>query len=206
MKKVITLIILLGILNQAYAQKANTSGITHEKIQNSSVAKQKSKKGYQGIIEIGYAMGIGEYGMNNLKLNLINSIRCNPYFSIGLGIGLRIKHDKMEFYENRKWPSLNNRLYPIFLDLRTNFMNKKVSPYLSLGLGGYLGSYGLWSGSRSGFFVNPSAGFKIKISEKSALKFAFYYEMENVVFFNELSTAYTKENVGSLGINIGISF
>ena len=25
---------------------------------------------YQGIVEIGYALGVGEYGMNNLKLNL----------------------------------------------------------------------------------------------------------------------------------------
>jgi len=189
-----------------FAQQAYNSEITQKQTQDSSINNKTSAKGYQGIIEIGYAIGIGEYGMNNLKVNFINSVRCNPYFSIGLGIGLRKKYDKTEFYEKRKWPSLNNTFLPIFLDLRTNLLNKKVSPYLSLGIGGYIGSYGSGSGHRGGLFLNPSAGVRFKISDKSSINAAIVYEMENVVFYDELSSTYPKESVGSLGINIGISF
>lgn len=196
--------LLISILT--FAQTIMPSDANREEIQNSSINNESFAKGYQGIIEIGYAMGVGEYGMNNLKLNFINSVRCNPYFSIGLGIGLRKKYDKTEFYEKYKWPGLNDVFFPIFLDLRTNFLNKKVSPYLALGLGGYIGTYGFWDGVRGGFFLNPSAGVRFKISDRSVINAAIDYEMENVVFWDEIPSTLPRENVGSLGINIGISF
>lgn len=196
--------LLISILT--FAQAIMPSDANREEIQNSSINNESFAKGYQGIIEIGYAKGVGEYGMNNLKLNFINSVRCNPYFSIGLGIGLRKKYDKTEFNEKYKWPSLNDVFFPIFLDLRTNFLNKKVSPYLALGLGGYIGTYGFWDGVRGGFFLNPSAGVRFKISDRSVINAAIDYEMENVVFWDEIPSTLSRENVGSLGINIGISF
>jgi hypothetical protein len=207
MKKFLGLILFLSAGNMTFAQQYSTKDTTKEQILVSSVNNERSTGNYQGIVEIGYAFGVGEWGMNNIKLNIINSKRFNQFFSFGLGIGLRRKYEKSKFYEIRKWPSIgSNNLYPIFLDFRTNLSNKKVSPYFALGIGGYFGVYGLWAGTKGGFFLNPSTGIKLKVSNKSAILASIVYEMQSMEFWYEPTATNSQEIVGSLGINIGFSF
>jgi len=211
MKNFILLIIILVIGKIAFTQQSITQDVTQVNTQNSSVSNKSSTTSYQGIVETGYAFGVGEYGMNNIKLNFINSVSYN-LFSFGLGLGLRRNYVQTEFIDNRKWPRVGDYTFPIFLDFRRNFSNKKISPYLALGIGGYFGIYGFWDGVKGGFFINPSAGVRIKISDKSAIIASIVYEMQNMEFYDEIehyyhpSTPFPRENVSSVGINVGISF
>ena len=41
-------------------------------------------KGYRGIVEVGYQFGVGEFGYDRLKLNLILAYQIHPYISIEL--------------------------------------------------------------------------------------------------------------------------
>ncbi len=77
------------------------------------------KPGYQGFVETGIAFG--DFTM--FKLNIINGYRVNPYFSMGLGVGIRF------------CPDFETASIPIFADFRTNLLNKKVTPYLGLAIG-----------------------------------------------------------------------
>jgi hypothetical protein len=90
---------------------------------DSSLDNSGLQSGYKGIVELGYQIGIGDYGMDRLKLNIINSYKINPYFSLGFGTGLRYYFDA------------EAAVIPVFADFRTNFINNKISPYLSLGVG-----------------------------------------------------------------------
>ena len=146
-------------------------------------------------------------------MNFINSFSGN-LFSFGLGIGFRNNFDG-EFNDNHNWPKepiINSGIIPIFLDFRRNFSNRKISPYLAMGIGGWLGIYGFWNGVKGGFFINPSAGVRIKILDKYAIVTSIVYEMQNMEFYDEIenyyypSSSYPREIVGSVGINIGISF
>lgn len=176
-----------------------------EQIQNTSIDSSKQKASYQGIIETGYAIGIGKYGMNNFRLNFINSLSRNQYFSAGIGIGLRWQNEE-KFYETGKWPTFGSeRMYPLFLDLRTTFRNNKLLPFFAVGIGGYFGVYGMWSGIKGGFLINPSFGIKIKISDKSAIIGSVDYEYLDMPFYDVTSYP-CRESVGSFGINIGINF
>ena len=155
--------------------------------------------GYKGIIEFGYQIGTGTYGMDRLKLNIINGYQINPYFSLGFGTGLRYYFDA------------DAALIPLFADFRANFIDNKISPYLSLGLGYTFDATNSFEGV--GFLLNPTVGFSFKVSDNSALNVGLGYEMQKMKFLEitEINNwGYTfseiTENSGAISINVGISF
>ena len=98
--------------------------LTKELLQGKGGSSHKSsglQSGYKGIVEWGYQTDYySEF--NRFKLDIINGYQINPYFSLGCGTGLHY------FYE------LEVAVFPVFADFRVNFVNNKVSPYLSLGV------------------------------------------------------------------------
>jgi hypothetical protein len=113
------------------------------------------KSGYKGIAELDYLFGVGYYGIGRLEVNIINGYQFNPYFSLGLGTGLR-----WYMYEGG-----SAIFIPIFADFRAIFKDKKISPYLSLGLGYSFDATDSFSGL--GILLKPSLGVTIKVSEKT---------------------------------------
>jgi len=147
------------------------------------------KPGYKGIVEIGYQLGVGEFALDRLKLNIINGYQINPYFSVGLGTGLRFYFDSEKV------------MVPIFADFRANFMNSSLSPYFSLGIGYSLDSDYHFKGA--GMIVNPVAGVSYRISEKLVMNFGLGYELQKLKMS---SGDPTSSSLGAVSFNIGISF
>jgi len=167
------------------------------------------QSGYKGIVELGYLVGVGDYGMDRLKLDIINGYQINPYFSLGIGIGLRYYFDREKV------------LMPLFADFRVNFINKNVSPYLSLGLGYSFDATNGFEGFESvGFLLNPTVGVSFKISDKSSVNVGLGYEMQimkssSAHYYNMGPNQgyqgyyryYTfTEHSGTINVIIGISF
>jgi len=152
------------------------------------------QEGYKGIVELGYEIGTGDFGMDRLKLNIINGYQINPYFSLGFGTGLRYYFDA------------EAALIPIFADFRANFMDNNVSPYLSLGVGYSFDATNSFEGV--GFLLNPTVGVSFKVSDKSAMNVGLGYEMQRMKFFYSGWGYYDEwtENSGAISINVGISF
>lgn len=158
------------------------------------------KSGYKGIVEMGYQIGVGDYGMDRLKLDIINGFQINPYFSLGFGTGLRYYFDA------------EAAVIPIFADFRANFTDTKVSPYLSLGVGYSFDATN--SFEDVGFLLNPTIGVSFKVSDKSAMNVGLGYEMQKMKFYSLENYNYyygysLKENIensGAFCINVGVSF
>ena len=152
------------------------------------------KTGYKGIAEMGYQIGVGNYGMDRLKLNVIYGYQISPYFSLGLGTGLRYYFDA------------GATLIPVFADFRANFLNKRVSPYLSLGLGYSFDAGYHFKGV--GFLLNPTAGVSFKVSNKSSLNVGLGYEMQTMDFYGTNYYGYysNSQNSGAISIIAGVSF
>ena len=142
---------------------------------------------YKGIIEMGYQFGVGAYRLDRLKVNIINGYQINPYFSLGIGTGMRYY-----FYEEAA-------LIPIFADFRANFIDNKISPYLSLGLGYSFNVMNEFKGF--GFLVNPTLGVSFKVSDKVAFNVGVGYDLQKLKFYE-----YEDNSLDAISINIGISF
>lgn len=152
------------------------------------------KTGYKGIAELAYQIGTGDYGMDRLKLNIINGYQINPYFSLGFGTGLRYYFDA------------EAALIPFFADFRANFINYKISPYLSLGVGYSFDATNDFDGV--GFLLNPTVGASFKVSDKSAINVGLGYEIQKIDFYyyDGYYDYSSSENSGAISINVGISF
>jgi len=105
------------------------------------------KKGYRGIAEFETMIPFG------IRFNVINGYQFNPYFSLGFGVGFH-------------WYIEDGLLLPLFADFKVNFLNKKVSPYLSLAVG-Y--SFNLTESNPSGMYFSPTCGVRFKFTEKTAM-------------------------------------
>ena len=145
--------------------------ITKEVDPSSSESYKKSKSnlttidgykssGYFNATEIVFGFGVGKiepvtgsgsanYENDNSTIGLRTShgYQFNPHFSLGLGIGLEVG---------------KRSALPIFFDLRFPFTHKKVNPTFNLALG----LIGVES-----YFVNPSFGLKIFLSNRIAMNF-----------------------------------
>lgn len=156
------------------------------------------KAGYRGTVEVGYQLGVGDFGLDRLKMNIINAYQLSPYFSLGIGTGLRFYYDA------------DAALIPVFADFRAYVLNHKVSPYLSLGAGYSFNATNNLDGV--GIFLNPAAGVSFKVSKKSSMNIGLGYEMQRMDFFfygyyNNYPYTYSSlENSGAISLTAGFSF
>jgi hypothetical protein len=205
MKKLIVYIMFLLNVNMAFAQQNNL--LKKNQDQRKNVYETSYKKDNQLIIETGYAISVGNYGMKNLKLNVIYDWQTSiPSFSLGFGVGIRDYLSNFDKLPDRYIMSSDVQV-PVFLDFRKTLLKKRLSPYLSLRVGGSFGARYLYKIHWEGLFLNPLAGIRFKISDKFAVIAGISYESQKM----EYSTSYPDyENYekysSSLGINIGISF
>ena len=167
------------------------------KVEGKSPVKFKGfEKGYKAIVEIGFGPGVGNtyynYSMDRFKINIINGYQLNPYFSIGLGTGLRY------------YPTAEEAIVPVFADFRANLLKRNVTPYISLGIG-Y--SFDATNGFKNvGFLFNPIAGINFKVSDKSSMNVGLGYEMQNMEYYDYIYDYKYVEDFGAISINVGVSF
>lgn len=162
-----------------------------------------SAKGYIGIIEFGYGIPVGDFGMNYLKVNFINGYRFNQNVSLGLGLGLHQFNDseQYDYYDSYVPDLFDNKFIPIFLDLRVNLTKGKISPYLVLDAGANF--YNDFSGS--GVMYSPGAGVKFGIGPKSSLNVGISFDNYQIPFF-DFNSGYVEDYSRALGVNLSFTF
>ncbi len=177
-----------------------------EKIAKESYIQKREPKrpnsgmesGYVGAIELGYQVGLGTYGMDRIKLNIINGYQLNPFVALGIGTGMRY------------YPDAEAVLVPFFANARVNFMDNQITPYASLDIGYSLDATNGFEGV--GLMINPTIGVSFKVSEKSFLNVGLGYEMQKMDFIyiydggGYYSSYASSENSGALSIHVGILF
>ncbi len=151
--------------------------------------------GYRGIAEFGYQFGLGDYGLDRFKFNMINGGQVSPFFFIGGGVGLRYYFDD------------DVALVPVFVHARANVLDNKVSPYFALSIGYSFNATDDFS--TGGLMVSPATGVTFVVSKKVNLNVGLSYEMQSVEFYYYNYYGYSttsRENSGALSIDFGLSF
>lgn len=155
------------------------------------------QSGYRGIAEFGYQFGLGDYGMDRLKVNIINGGQISPYFFIGGGTGLRYYFDA------------DAALIPVFVHARANVLDKKVSPYFAFSIGYTFDAANDFESV--GLLLSPSSGVTFNVSNRVALNVGVSYEMQSMEFYYYdyyygYQSDYFRKNSGALSIDFGLSF
>ena len=136
-------------------------------------------QGFRGMVEFAYIAG--SFDAPELTLSL--GYQFNPYFFAGIGTGIH-------YYVQ----GVNTPLIPFFADLRGNFLEGPVVPFIGLKLGYSCsiddGFYG------EGFYAAPSAGVKFMLGNRSAINLSFGYSAQKSDGIN----------MGGFSIKAGIEF
>jgi hypothetical protein len=138
---------------------------------NSGSSANFFSTGYQGSVETGFGTGMGTYGVNMFKLDIVNGQRINNNLFVGGGIGLRQPlEDDFPAY------------IPIFVNAKYNLApSKTVIPMANLSVGVvYNSDDGLKNG---GLMVNPGFGVYINSFDKFMLHATIGYDVMHMQFY-----------------------
>lgn len=95
-------------------------------------------------------------------------------------------------------------LIPLFVDIRINFIEDDISPYLSRNAGySFDASIKLQA---TGYLLNLIAGVSLMLSDKSAINIDLGYEMQRMKFYSYWSYKTLIKNSSAISFNFGVSF
>jgi len=143
------------------------------------------------IVELGYEIGTGTWGLDRVKFNFINSYQFTPFFSAGLGTGMRYYVDSDIF------------VLPIFTDLRATLLPGPVAPYIAIGLGYSLDTRHNFEGM--GIMFSPNVGATFKITDKNSVNIGVGYELQRLTA-RYLEYWGSGINSGAVSLTAGITF
>lgn len=119
-----------------------------------------AQKGYEKSVEVGAAIGVGDYSNNAFVACMINGYRINKYVMIGVGAGIGYSNylngvmvEKTTTTEYR----MDAWLVPIFATAKANFSKSKTSPFGRIDVG-YTFDLNQYIKDAPGFMITPSVG------------------------------------------------
>lgn len=161
--------------------------------------KFNKPKGYLGLVQLsGAEVGV-QAAASRYSLTMVNGYRFFPQFAIGFGTGISFTEVYQEF------------MVPVFLHLRSDFLDRKVSPYVSVNAGYNISFKGL----SDGIFIQPGAGVSFNVGKLYRMTAGFDIILDNVgksVSYSlnnpEIVVTDLDHRVWSAGfaLNIGFSF
>ncbi len=212
-------------------EKTSTTPARHRGRDAKDTATRK-QHGYTNITELNFATDAGSSGSTtttnssgaiigssnfggitdnvSLGLTTINGYLVLPYFSFGAGVGIHV-------YKGLA-------LIPLFLDLRGNFLDKRTTPFVSLGIGYSYTVQQIASApiktaknetyDKGGFLLNPSLGVKFFVVPKMALNLSIGYRYQKVQLYNNnytytssyMQSNYESHTLGFFNLKFGFTF
>jgi len=179
--------------------------ITREPIQGRSRDRDTARRdvdfesGYEVSVELGYQIGTGDWGLDRIKMDIINGYRINPYIFLGMGTGWRYYHE------------IEDALVPLFLNFRVNFIQSQMSPFLGLSTGYSLNASNNFKGA--GAFIAPTMGVDFPISNSARMNVGLSYESQRLKsklyhFYpdNYIDSYEATFNSGAISLSIGFTF
>jgi len=135
-------------------------------------------RGYMGLVEIGGGIGFGGWGADRVSITMVNGYRVVPQFAVGIGVGVEIfsYNDNYVFGYNDHHTEF---ALPIFLHLRSDFIDGKVSPYVAFNAG-----YNvlLSGGFFDGLMIEPTLGVSFNVGHKNRMTAGVSYIMNRVKY------------------------
>lgn len=172
MKKVLTVLSLCLLCMTVSAQ--SEEGENQKKkddTKENTVTGNGLKSGNRNIIEFGGGLGI-EDDRKNISINLTMGHQFSPYFFIGLGIGGHL-HTNFLYYNNGIYTGKDNMFaLPIFLNLRADFANNRITPFFDTKMG-------YSPVDLSGFYGSFSLGARFRIKNKHNLSLSTGVETQD---------------------------
>lgn len=130
-------------------------------------------RGYCGFVEVGTIVNFRASGVDIAKggfsVNTSHGYRFNPHLFFGGGLAL-------------DYHSAGARLFiPVFVDFRTDFLDRNIFPVFDVKIGGALGST-TSERVNPGVYFNPSFGVRFDLNHRASLAVMLGYNMQQQIY------------------------
>jgi hypothetical protein len=186
-----------------------TSRFTGKRI--TRVSEFNKPQGYFGIVEVGGGLGLGVYPGQYAFFSMINGYRFFPQLAIGIGVSAEMFFCSWQDYSRYGdiFTAADSELsMPIFLHLRSDFIDGKVTPYIVVNAGYNISLIG---GFTSGMMLDPSFGVSFNVGQKNRMMIGVGYAMSWIKDYYYHSSSSYDEYIrwgmaGGIKLKVGLSF
>ncbi len=163
-------------------------------------------QGYLGIVEVGGGLGLGNYAAQRASVSMINGYRFFPQLAVGIGVGAEMFFYTWQDYNNGDVFTGPELSMPVFLHLRSDFIDGKVTPYIAVNAGYNISLSGGFIG---GMMIDPSLGISFNVGRKNHLMIGAGYAMNWIkYYYGSSGYGYYKQSgmAGGIKLKVGLSF
>ncbi|MCC6817691.1 MAG: hypothetical protein IT245_02195 [Bacteroidia bacterium] len=154
------------------------------------------EKSYRGIVELGYGLKSGKYGLDVTNFNFINGYQFTQNIFAGIGTGFK-------YFNESETP-----IIPLFADFKYTFMQKNISPIFGFSAGFSFNPQDGFKGE--GFLFNPSLGVQIQGKGNTRFNIGLNYQTQQLNFLVLSDDLMYFNNIirfsESAGITLGLVF
>lgn len=146
-------------------------------------------KGYKGFVDLGYAIGVGDWGLDRVEISTAHGYQFNPYLFVGAGFGVN-------YYTDAELCNI-----PVFANLRANLLNAKITPFVDVKIGYSVVDI-------EGFYFAPSIGCRFGLTRRMAINLGVGYAMQKAEIFYTSGNYYYYDmiNSGAIDFKVGFEF
>jgi len=152
--------------------------------------KMYEVKEYNGFVDVGFTLGIGEYGYSRFEVSTAHGYRFNPYIFAGLGVGIH-------YYDDR------DLVLPVFANFRYSMLKTMTSPFIDL-KGGY--SFRLSGVFEDGLYFAPSVGLRFMAINNVITNFSIGYTYQMLGVYDSTTVSYISRSAGGVAFKLGVEF
>ena len=153
-------------------------------------------KGYLGLVDFGVGIGLDKFKGHRISLAMINGYRVAPQFAMGVGIGIH------GLFHGKELNPQDEAIMPIFLHLRSDFTNRRMTPFLAFNVGYNLSLTGGYVG---GILLEPALGVGFNVGSTGRIMTGLSCIINRVYYVESLRMV-QREISYTLGIKVGYSF
>lgn len=198
-----------------FSSANNVQYVTYVDNEQEYVYDEFASRGFEPQLSVSFNEGVDSYKNFSFGLDFLAAYRANEYFRIGAGLGL----DYINlFYEDIEFR--NGNLYlpyyepavtiPLFANIKVNFVDTKVSPYLGIDVGYniFIPFSGYAKNNKLGIFFKPAFGADIHFEHITLfIEFAYRYQMRSFTSWIEpTENNSTIRNYSQITQTIGFQF
>ncbi len=149
-----------------------------------------AKRGYFGTANVSYILWDDFISPIGVGAEVINGYAFNKWFMLGAGVGANMMSYKG--YENE---CVVEAVIPIFIHARFNILDRRVTPFFSLGVGGGILVDNYNSGVASALYLDPKLGVAVRLANGRMIDFGVSRLFSGVIWLGSYN-----------GIKFGVSY
>ena len=166
-------------------------------------------KGYMGLVEVEGGIGVGtwlkplpwvdDWIAARAGVSIINGYRVIPQFAVGIGVGTKLFIYTSDFDDYYLDVGM-----PFFLHLRSDFLDRNISPYIAFNIGYNLSlMYELFNG----IFMEPTIGVGFNVGKSCRLNIGLAAAINKVDADYGYFNLYLRHGMEyALNLKVGFSF